>query len=480
MNFTKYFLTHPVFKNFSYLAIGNILSQLLGVVVIYKLTRIFAPNDYGIFTFMVVQGQLIMTLGDLGIRNIIIRTISRKPNQTNQLFQTGLILKVFSILIFSFAYFFYNHFWGTLSLYQVILVCFFGLISSSSNLLESLFFGLQKMLLPSVTNMIYNSVWLIIVLFWTIDNPSINQLFNVFIFVSFLKTILLLIFLIRKNHLEFHFYKFNKLPLYSTIKESLPYYFLALMMLPISYLSNNFLVLNSNSTELGYFNLSNKILAPVAMVFTYSFSAIFPNLSNLWSIDKNKFLKIISSGIYIFIIGASFFVMLFSFLLKDLIQTFFSIEYYPSIPIFQIQIWYVLLMGVNSLIGTIWGASNNEKLLLKASLINFLISTPALWFGSKYGAFGLSLGYLISFTFFEIYLFNHFLKSMRIKAKNMNIPWLFTIAIFTITWLSKDTSFFLRFIIIISISILIYSFRKFFIPIEIQNKYKKNKNLDES
>lgn len=466
-------IKHPVFKNFSYLTIGNILSQLLGVVVIYKLTRIFAPDDYGVFTFMVVQGQLIMTLGDLGIRNIIIRTVSRNPNQTNQLFQTGLTIKVFSILIFSSAYFFYNHFWGTLSFYQVLLVCFFGLISSSSNLLESLFYGLQKMLLPSISNMVYNCIWLIIVLIWTIDNPSINQLFNVFIFVSFIKTILLFIFLIRRNHLVFHLYSFNKLPIFSILKESLPYYFLALMMLPISYLSNNFLVINSSSTELGYFNLSNKILAPVAMVFTYSFSAIFPNLSNLWSIDKNKFLKLVSSGIYIFIVGASIFVMLFSFLLKDLIQTFFSKEYYPSIPIFQVQIWYVLLMGVNSLIGTIWGASNNEKLLLKASLINFLISTPALWYGSKYGAFGLSLGYLVSFTIFEIYLFYHFLKSMKISSKNMNIPWLFTIVLFTISWIFKDSSFFLRFIVIISISILVYSFRKFFIPVEIRNKFKK-------
>jgi len=104
LNF-KAILKNRVFKNFSYLTIGGILSQLLAVFVVYKLTYILDPENYGVFTFMFIQAQMIMTLSDLGIKNILIRTISRENDKLQICFKSAFVIKILFSFLFMIIYF---------------------------------------------------------------------------------------------------------------------------------------------------------------------------------------------------------------------------------------------------------------------------------------------------------------------------------------------------------------------------------------
>ena len=104
------FFKNKVFKNFSYLIFGNIFSQIAGVFALIKIANIFSPNDYGIFTFMLVQSQLLIAIGDLGIQKIVVRTIARNPEKTKELLSIGLILKTAAVLLLAILYFIYNYY----------------------------------------------------------------------------------------------------------------------------------------------------------------------------------------------------------------------------------------------------------------------------------------------------------------------------------------------------------------------------------
>ena len=439
-------LNNKVFRNFSYLTIGSAVSQLIGLLTIIKITRIFAPADYGIFTFMLVQGQLLITIGDLGIRNIIIRTIARDNQQTNDLIYNGIKIRVLSAFALTLIYMVYNHYLGNLNTVQILLISSFTLINIITNLFESAFMGYQKMLSPSILSIVISALWFVSLYTLPLSYITVSFLFFVYIVLTAIKGVIFYISLNRQKLLVgpvLKFWSSSK----RLVKESWPYFMLVLFMLPVSYLSNNFLNINSTNVELGYFNLAQKIMGPVSLVITFALSAIFPNLSQLWSKDEAKFYHVISVGFKYFMLAALLLCFLFTLFAKDLVGVLFTQNYSGVIKVFQLQIWFVFLMGVNSLIGTIWGATNKEKLLFKTSLINALISTPMLYYGSKFGALGLSYGYVISFAIFEIYLWWEFKRSTNIVIKNDIYLWLITLALFISSYfLPKEVSFFFKII----------------------------------
>lgn len=434
MNLLNKLRGNTVVKNFSYVTIGSVTAQLINLIALIKIARAFSPNTYGIYTFMSVQAQLLFTLADLGLRNIIVRTIARNKSTTNDMVFNGILIRVCSIILFSAIYYVYNRFEGSLSTNYVLLICIYAFFNCISSLFETVFWGHQKMLPAAIVNVSTSMLWLGAVYVLPLKSLTIQNLF----------IILLVINLVLTGSIYFIVLKYQKLLIgkvrpflkssVAILKESWPYFLLVLISLPFGYLTNNYLDLNSTKPEIGYFNLTQKLMSPVSMVITFSLSALFPNLSSLWISDPDKFGRLLSKGIKFFMMGALLMCFIFTVFAGEAITLLFNKSYYPVIRIAQVQVWYVFLMGTNSLIGTIWGATNNEKKFVKSTFINVCISAPLLYIGSKYGALGLSYGYVVSFALFEIYLWRDFKKSVSMKLPEDKILWLIALSLFLISY----------------------------------------------
>jgi O-antigen/teichoic acid export membrane protein len=418
----KKIINNKVVRNFSYVTIGNVIAQIINLLAVIKISKIFSPDSYGLYTFLTVQGLLVFTLADLGIRNIVIRTIARDKMNTKDVVVNGILIRLCSVTFFSILYFFYNNFLGHLSISNVLLVCAFSYFNCITNLFESAFWGHQKMLAPAVINILTSVLWYVIILVIPPGYITIGYLFLIYIGITVL-TGISYYFILEFNHLIVGVKQPFLVSSDRLLRQSWPYFVLVLLTLPYTYLTNNFLDINSNQTEIGFSNLAGKLMSPISLVITYSLSALFPNLSNLWVTNEEKFKKMLINGIRVFIICALFMCFVYTMFADTFIRLIFSSKYIQVIKISQIQVWYVFLMGVNSLIGTIWGATNNEKLLVKSSIVNIFISGPILYWSSKYGALGLSYGYVLSFAIFEVYLWNSFKKSINIEIKYDKIIW---------------------------------------------------------
>src|SRR5688500_18682855 len=115
-----------VARNFSYVTVGSVIAQSINLIALIKIAEFFKPEIYGTYTFLLVQGQLIFTIGELGLRTIIIRTIARDKQSTNNMVYTCLIMRVLAVLAFAGIYLIYGISVGNLSTLHLLLLLLFA------------------------------------------------------------------------------------------------------------------------------------------------------------------------------------------------------------------------------------------------------------------------------------------------------------------------------------------------------------------
>lgn len=429
----KKIFQNTVFRNFSYLTIGSILSQLISLLTVLKITQILHPDDYGLYTFMIAQGTLLLTVGDLGIRNIVIRSIARDPSRSRDLIYNGALLRTLALLVLGGCYLVYNYFLGNLQAEELLFVFLFALISCFGKLFETAFLGHQKMLPPSVINLSFSILWFLWIFLLPASTLNVAFLFYSFLALNLLKNLVFHIVL-RKQGLILG--KMNNFfaSSHSLLKESWPYLALVLVMLPYTKLTNNFLDIHSTREEIGYFNLSERLTGPIAFVLDFGLVAIFPNLSALWVSNKAKFRNYISAGFKYYMLLGMLLCFLFTLFAKELFGLIFPESYLPAVLVCQLQVWYLFLTSVDSLIGTIFGATDNEKKILRLGIVNSLFSTPILFFSSQYGALGLASGMVFSFAFFQLYLWYVFGKTLHVAIEDRGLMWLSAAVLFVTSY----------------------------------------------
>lgn len=427
--YIKRIVKHKIFQNFSYLLVGNVGMQLLNLIAVMIIAKVFKPELFGTYSFMLAQSMLLAAIADLGMQTIIIRTAtSDSKNILNRYLSTSIVSCLIANFFLFVIYVTYNSFFGELTLAQILLIGIYSIAVGFNNNIDSVFLGKQRMLPSVMANMFTSIVWLLFVVLILNESISINLFFLVFVFIYVLKPIILTVILFYQYDVRFELDRFKK-DFKSLYLQSLPFFGLALISLPANYLANNFLVLNSSIDQVGFFSLAQKFTSPISMVLSLMFMSLFPNVSILWSNSKDDFKRIILKSIPGFIVFGTLLVVFFLIVIDPIFKMFFSVQYYSSIIILKLQIWYVFLFGVASLIGTILTAMHQDKLLFKMAALNAIIITPLLWIGSKYGGLGLSIGYLTGFVLFLAIQWMIFAKKIGIPSK-INYVWLFPILMF--------------------------------------------------
>ncbi|MGB5555906.1 MAG: hypothetical protein WBM83_14715, partial [Flavobacteriaceae bacterium] len=332
-----------------------------------------------------------------------------------------------------------------------------------SNLFELVFLGNQKMLPSANINLGYSIIWFFIVFFLPGKAIDVSIIFMLYILISFIKAALFIGFLVYHKLLVGkveNFFSSSK----QLVKESWPYFVLILIMLPLTSLSNNFLDINSTNDQIGYFNLSQRLIGPLSLIITMMLTAIFPNLSALWVNNKGKFHDYLSKGFTFFMLLSMTFCFLFTLFAKEVVVLLFPSSYLPAVEVCQIQVWYLFLTSVDSLIGVALGAANKEKLILRFGVLYFILCTPALYFGSKYGALGLSYSYVVSFGICLIYVWIAFKKTLGMIIRHDTFIWLVALALFGISYfISADTSLLYKLLLsfLVLIGIGYYTFKSY-------------------
>jgi O-antigen/teichoic acid export membrane protein len=446
--------TNRVVRNFSILTFNNFFSQFIVLLASIKIARTLGPANFGIYTFLIVQCMLFASIGTFGLRNIQIRSIARRPDRTKLYFFAGLTVYGVGFIFSSVLVGIYSLLWGKFMLGFIVLVLIEILAINLWDITESVWFGHQRMSFPSFLLLGTNILWVIVIL--SLPRKYFNVQINLLLYVLFhlMRSIINFISIFKAKLIQGKIFAFNKI-IYRLCFDSFPYYANMWLALPTNFLTNNFLEVNSNATELGYFNTNKRISQPLTLVVGLALAAIFPNISDKWKNDRERFYRIIKTGFGLAIVLFGYLAASISIFRRELVLVLFGKDFLTVAEVVMYQIWFVAIFGLFSLIGVIWGATDKQKLIAVTGLINSIFVTPFLWIGSKGGAISLSKYYLLSYVLFSPFLWWYFIKSIRVSLHVYREIIFFTILLVSSIIMPTDLSFIIKIFIFLPISLCV-------------------------
>ena len=457
-----YLSKNNIFKNFSVLAGINLSIQILSIFSSIRLARLLEPKGYGFFNLVFLQATIFSIIASYGLRLVIIRQIGRNREDAKKIFLISSQIRFFTTLISIFFAIGYNLFLvnASQSLFFLFAVILWDTI-------ECVTFGYEKMIPSGYINLIFTFIWITEVYLIPVNSFSILKVTYFYILNQFIKTIIFYIWT-NKYILKFSFFKtdkYNGFSEYKIILKQASFFFIISVFtafqnqIPILLLQ-----LNSSVDQIGLFNLGNRILSPMQLMLNTLLTAIFPMLSRIAIHDPIKFkirIKSLLNITILFGVWASFCFALFS---RDLISLLYGEAYINTSKIILTQCWFTLMFAIFCIIGTVLSAFDKQRLLAILSMIYTLISFPIFYFGSKFGAIGLSISFVIAAFINMTYHWIYFIKLLK---KGISIE--YSLSIFSLigilTFLTYNYEFNISMImritllIIITLSTLFYIYK---------------------
>lgn len=468
------------YKNWSLLTISNLIYQGLVFLSFVRIARLLKPELYGTFTIIITVTQIAQLFSSLGLQKIVIREIARDNKKTFIIAKLTiiptLIATFFSLVILVFYLIKFEQLSDSFTLvFSAILFAALTLW----NYTEPLAFGKQQMKLSSYLNVV--SAVLLISAIYLIPGKYFDIRSALTIYVS--------IFVLRASAyllIEWKAGYFSKIDGIQdsgiTIKylldRSIAYYGTSLLAIPTVQLPILFLAQFSGEKEVGYYGIVNKLSMPLSLVANNLFTAVYPVLAKYFVDNKDEFIERTTklfTLVAIFGIIFSLFLGIFS---KEIVDIVLGEKYEPAVRTFAVQVWATLNLVLMSFIGTIFLATDKEKLMVKLSVFNSVVIGISCYFGAFYGALGLSISSWISLLVGLVFHWVFMIKATSIKFDiYLKLSYLFYFILSSvISVLVSDYSLILKMGIYILLTILLIASYKKYIKAEFLTFYYGIKN----
>lgn len=379
-------------KNWSLLTVSSFIQQALGFFVLVKIARTLEPAVYGDYTLILTAVGIGQVISSLGLRQIIIREIARFENTTKNVAKKSLTLTliafIFTSLLLVIYLLYIENFNGSLIIFWGIILLLSQVIW---NIAEAFSFGKQEMQYSASIGLAGTVIWFLIIFITPGKLLNLNLIILFFVIVQLIRALSFIFIEWRNKYFTQILSPSRLISSKELFMQSLPLYGSGLLTIPITQLPIIFLGNFSGKAEVGYYGIGNRLIVPLSIVSAHLLNAIYPILSKDFISDKESFYK---NGrrffLAIFIIGllVSCSVSLFG---KEIVSILFGLKYEPAIKPFSLQILISLNFIMHSFLGTIFLATDKERLMVKLSVFNGLFIGIANFWGAHYGAEGLAL-----------------------------------------------------------------------------------------
>ena len=415
MNIIK-FKENKFLRNFSLLTIGNFGSRGLAMVTNIILARKMEPENYGEYTIVLTFINIFYFIASLGLNQFIIRSVARDQRNSKDYFRISFILRIggffFSALCFAIYGIVCPRDWSTIVVFSILAGT---LLESIWECQQNISFGMQKMEWNTVVSLV--GAGINVVAFFLLPRKffSVENVLVIYILLFFIKDLVYYLGLnnpqmltstsARRTTISFGTCK-------NYISESFPFYILMVMGLFTSQFPVVFLENNAGLREVAYFNSANKLIMPMMILVNTIFSAYFPNQSQLFATDREKFAsqtKKILLLVALFVSISAFGVSLFRYEIVDIL---YGQQYIGAVDVMAYQSWYMALYALFCLNGNTLGAADSQKKLAICSIVYAVLSTPILYYSSKFGAIGLSIGFIITSFINLLYIYPIMMKTI--------------------------------------------------------------------
>ena len=426
MSFIERYNQSIFLRNFSFLMIGNILGRAINMITNIILARWLTPTGYGEYSLFLTYVVLFSAIASLGMQFITNKYVARNQNESRKYLYLsfcwriiGYIFAVISVLLF---YEISSSEFMQAILYALLIGVFLDSLWSG---LQSIAFGMQRMEWNSIIDVVISAITALLYIGIQYYNSSLLTVENVIIIylvLYLLKNIVYYISL-QNSHLITGNYKITNVTaedLKKLFMEGFPFYILVIMGLFTNQLPSIFLNRNSGIEEVAYFNTANKLLLPMTILLSTAMTALFPNQAKLFAIDQKRYWEQCKKILDYLLLTGCIMALLVSMFRNELVNVLYGDAYTNTGSVMTFQCWYFVMFAIFSFNGNILGAADRQKVLSIESVLYAIITTPIVYYGSFYGAQGLSQAYamstLINIVYIYIILYKVSDKTLPLKA----------------------------------------------------------------
>jgi len=361
-----------ILKNTFSLLFSSIIAQLFGLIGVIYLARVLGPRDFGKINFAVAIITYFSLIANLGLPLLGTREIARDREKINDYLNNILTMRLcLAALSFGLLLLMTLFLNKPLEIKYLIILYGLGLIPSAL-LLDWAFQGVERMEYIGLGRILGSVVYLGLVL-WFIKSSEQLLLIPCFGFAgSFLAAGVLISIFVRnfdKIRLKFSLISWKIL-----IRQALPIGF-SLIMAQIFYnIDTVMLGFMRSDEEVGYYNAAYKIIMILIFVIGIYHDSIFPVISNYYKTSLDSLKKLLSYTQKLMVTVAVPLVMGGTILARPVMNLIFGAKYGEGVIAFQILIWAVVIIYINTVYSRGLLSCKKEKWYLAGTTIPAVIN----------------------------------------------------------------------------------------------------------
>jgi O-antigen/teichoic acid export membrane protein len=404
------------------------ISAIFNFIFTFLATRTLGVELFGQFSTVQIYVSSFYIFTDLGISNVIVRDVAQNKSNVKEITSNLLVLKlvlgIIVLLLIIIGAHFLNY---DINTQQLILLYAISVVPFSISYgCNSIFNGYEKLNYSSIT-LFVNSIATITSIIFLFLSFGLREIFLGISIISFLSLMVSLYFLWYK-FVRFSFLcdlKFWK----TVLVKSWPFGLIFVLNTISQSAGPIFLSKISGNVGVGYFNLSNKVIAPIMLFISAYNAAIFPLFSRLIVSSEDMLKRIFPLSFKIMaVIGFS--CTIFLIVISTYIIPLFFPGFDDAIIVLKILSWNILFGMLTTVTINILYSEHNEKTVTKIFFSSTLLCLILNFFLIPlWGVVGLSISQIIvaAFQFIASLIFcsnNHPLDVFKVilRAFLGNLP----------------------------------------------------------
>ncbi|MBE6493785.1 MAG: flippase [Methanosphaera stadtmanae] len=363
-----------VVKNSSLLLFASIINNIMSFILTLFTARYLGTYNFGLISS---ANSLVGVFGifcDLGLSTYAIREVSRNNELTDFYFGTTLVFRIlFTVITFIvYALFVINSNFTQEGINVMILFGIYMIFNSFVLFFYSLFQSNENMQYQTIGNAIYSISVLLIILIMIFDNCNVTIVAAGYPIAMFL-SLLYSLYITVKYYPRFKLCRKPKFIKKLFIK-GIPFGITAVFTSIYFWIALIVLTFLSGSVAVGLFSSSQKLLLVVAAIFTLLSNAVFPVMSELFTVDKEKLAHLFHKLLkFMLMIGLPMAIGCFIFD-TEIINIIYGAEYLEGAITLSILIWAGVFMLLSGMCSTLLGSINKQFTVTKIAAIGAIVS----------------------------------------------------------------------------------------------------------
>jgi len=357
---------------------GNILSRLVGLMLIPIYTRVFSPEDYGVLDIVIISTMVITTLGTMGMDTALslfyFETEDKKERKLIT-FSSFIFLMLITVLICGVVILFSQQIttfiFGDVEYAKYLIVAtltipFTAIVLFCANIFKRCFEPVKYFYI-----ILGNSIFGVLISIYLVVFRGIGLMGAFYgVFISALFFAIISIFLSRNNfNWKFSFKKIREM-----LKVGLPLAPSGLAIWIMDSSGRYFLADMKTMGDVGLYSVGFKF-ASIFLLVIVAFRLAYDPFR--LSVAKNNHAKLIYSKVLTYYLFVAFFMaVVFSIFGKEMIGIFVSSEYIDSYKIITPLVISFIIYGLYPIVGVGLVLNKKTKYIALAFVIGAIVSIP--------------------------------------------------------------------------------------------------------